>query len=190
MTTKNYAERDAMALDAAGGYYFRHVLALTAENLHSKGDIAAELGHRDLQIDTLKGQVNTMAAVLKEARRVWLEEHDPRDGTDCVTPFDHLLYGFYQPSDVQEVARAALAWIDAVPQETPLPAMPGFDRDWAEEVLANANGERPAPVLYRWWFEQAPSQVNVTQADMIDVLSRKPGLIIEGLAPATREVVK
>lgn len=27
-----------------------------------------------------------------EARRIWLEENDPKDGTDCVTPFDHLLY--------------------------------------------------------------------------------------------------
>lgn len=26
-------------------------------------------------------------------RRDWLEENDPRDGTDCVTPFDHYLYG-------------------------------------------------------------------------------------------------
>ncbi|AEG53176.1 hypothetical protein [Sinorhizobium meliloti] len=28
-----------------------------------------------------------------EARRVWLEENDPQDGTDCVTPFDKFLYG-------------------------------------------------------------------------------------------------
>jgi len=38
--------------------------------------------------------------------------------------------------DTQEVARAALDWIDTVPSETVLPAMPGFDRDWAEEVLS------------------------------------------------------
>lgn len=29
-------------------------------------------------------------------------------------------------------------WIDAVPQDTPLPAMPGFDRDWADDVLSTA----------------------------------------------------
>lgn len=52
-----YKERDPMALDAAGGYYFRHVSAMTGEKLHSKADIAAELGHRDMVIDVLLKQV-------------------------------------------------------------------------------------------------------------------------------------
>ncbi|EQB4319515.1 hypothetical protein ACYJ2I_004069 [Enterobacter hormaechei] len=39
--------------------------------------------------------------------------------------------------DVSAVARAALDYIDALPDEVvaTLPAMPGFDRDWAEEIL-------------------------------------------------------
>lgn len=45
------------------------------------------------------------------------------------------------------------------------------------------------PVLYRWWFVDKPEQVNITQADMIDILVRKPGLIIEGLAPVSREEI-
>lgn len=48
-----YKERDPMALDAAGGYYFRHLNAMTGEKLHSKADIAAELAYRDLIIDEL-----------------------------------------------------------------------------------------------------------------------------------------
>lgn len=48
-----YKERCPMALDAAGGYYIRHVSAMTGEKLHSKADIAAELGYRDLIIDEL-----------------------------------------------------------------------------------------------------------------------------------------
>lgn len=58
---KQYAERDAMALDDAGGYYFRHVLAMTGEKLHSKGDIAAELGWRDMQIEQLKAERDALA---------------------------------------------------------------------------------------------------------------------------------
>lgn len=50
---KQYAERDAYELDVAGGYYCRHVSAMTSEGLHSKGDIAAELGHRDMVITEL-----------------------------------------------------------------------------------------------------------------------------------------
>lgn len=48
-----YKERDPMALDDAGGYYFRHVNAMTGEKLHSKAAIAAELGYRDMLIDDL-----------------------------------------------------------------------------------------------------------------------------------------
>lgn len=32
--------------------------------------------------------------------------------------------------ELLEALEAALEWIDAVPADTVLPAMPGFDRDW------------------------------------------------------------
>lgn len=51
---KQYVDRDIMDLDDKGGYYFRHVDAMTRESLHSKSDIAAELGHRDMLIDTYR----------------------------------------------------------------------------------------------------------------------------------------
>lgn len=57
MKEKQYAERDAMALDEAGNHYFRHVLAMTAEQLHTKSDIAAELGWRDFKLEELRGAV-------------------------------------------------------------------------------------------------------------------------------------
>lgn len=45
-----YKQRDTENL---GAYYMRHVLAMTAEKLHDKSAIAAELAWRDLQIDML-----------------------------------------------------------------------------------------------------------------------------------------
>jgi hypothetical protein len=51
--TKQYASRDAIG---QGDHYLRHLLAMTAEGLHSKSDIAAELAHRDIQIDALAAQ--------------------------------------------------------------------------------------------------------------------------------------
>ena len=55
MTDKQYAvgQRDIEQLDE-GGYYTRHIYAMTNEGLYSKSDIAAELAHRDLQIDMLR----------------------------------------------------------------------------------------------------------------------------------------
>lgn len=50
---KQYAERDIMSLDKSGGYYCRHIWSMTSEQLHSKSDIAAELGHRDMVIAEL-----------------------------------------------------------------------------------------------------------------------------------------
>lgn len=49
-----YADRDVIQLDRDGGYYCRHVSAMTAEGLHSKADIAAELAWRDREIARLK----------------------------------------------------------------------------------------------------------------------------------------
>lgn len=37
-----------------------------------------------------------------------------------------------------EVADAMQAWIDAVPDDVTMPTMPGFDRDWADDVRAVA----------------------------------------------------
>lgn len=37
---------------------------------------------------------------------------------------------------LQDVAIAMRDWIDAVPSDTELPVMPGFDRDWVDEILA------------------------------------------------------
>ena len=53
-----YAERNARQLDKAGGYYIRHIQAMTKENLDRKSDIAAELGYRDMIIDQLRKQVD------------------------------------------------------------------------------------------------------------------------------------
>ena len=48
-----YARRDIESLDEVGGFYSRHVSAMTREGLFTKADIAAELGHRDMVISEL-----------------------------------------------------------------------------------------------------------------------------------------
>ncbi|QBQ77496.1 hypothetical protein WFC_00104 [Escherichia phage vB_EcoM_WFC] len=65
MTDKQYAvgQRDIEQLDE-GGYYTRHIYAMTHEGLYSKSDIAAELAHRDLQIDLLKIEVQNLRNTL------------------------------------------------------------------------------------------------------------------------------
>jgi hypothetical protein len=49
--TKLYAERDIIG---QGQAYCDHVMAMTAEGLHAKSDIAAELAHRDIEIERLQ----------------------------------------------------------------------------------------------------------------------------------------
>ncbi len=50
-TPKFYASRDIIGLKK---HYTNHVMAMTAERLHEKSDIAAELAFRDAQIEELK----------------------------------------------------------------------------------------------------------------------------------------
>ena len=56
-----YGKRDIIALDKNGGYYSRHIEAMTSEGLHSKSDIAAELAWRDSEIDRLKNELADVA---------------------------------------------------------------------------------------------------------------------------------
>lgn len=65
MKSKQYADRDIMDLDSRGGYYCRHISAMTSEGLHSKSDIAAELAYRDFEIDKLRSQIDS---ITKEQR--------------------------------------------------------------------------------------------------------------------------
>ena len=43
--------------------------------------------------------------------------------------------------ELLQIAQFALAYIDAIPKDLDLPAMPGFDRDWADSVIASADRE-------------------------------------------------
>lgn len=56
-TQRLYAERD---IEDQGGHYARHVNAMTAEGLHAKSDIAAELAHRDIDVEVWKGNYQTL----------------------------------------------------------------------------------------------------------------------------------
>lgn len=67
-----YAERDVMALDREGGYYIRHVFAMTKYGLHDKSDIAAELAWRDQQIATLRAEI----ADMREELDATIEQRD------------------------------------------------------------------------------------------------------------------
>lgn len=67
---KHYATRRPWELDAAGGYYCRHVAAMTEEGLHSKADIAAELAHRDNRIDELTERIRQLEAKESELSKI------------------------------------------------------------------------------------------------------------------------
>ena len=57
MTEKLYANRD---IEGQGQYYLDHIMAMTGEDLYSKSAIAAELAHRDIEIDKLKKEVQQL----------------------------------------------------------------------------------------------------------------------------------
>lgn len=74
-----YAQRDHQQLDHDGGYYCRHVSAMTQEELHSKSAIAGELAWRDQQIDTLRAQLADAHAALKVVMRNAVLAKEPCD---------------------------------------------------------------------------------------------------------------
>lgn len=63
---KHYCERDLLEMDRAGNHYGNHVMAMTAEQLHSKSDIAAELGWRDMKIAELQHKLDALYAEIEK----------------------------------------------------------------------------------------------------------------------------
>lgn len=72
---KYYRDHDPIM---QGLYYSRHVEAMTAEGLHSKGAIASELAARDILIDSLVKTAN-------EVLRTYMPQFpDSRAVDDCL----------------------------------------------------------------------------------------------------------
>ena len=75
---KLYAKRHGWDLEP---HYSRHVSAMTAEGLHSKADIAAELAFRDARIAALEADNRRLrAACAANGLRVhkdWIEKVKP-----------------------------------------------------------------------------------------------------------------
>jgi hypothetical protein len=70
-----------------GGAYMRHVQALTAEALHSKSDIAAELAHRDIVISSLRQWVRAALEC-----KTWVWDSDQRlAAMGCVIEADQVV---------------------------------------------------------------------------------------------------
>lgn len=63
MKEKNiYAKRDVIKL---GNYFSEHMMHMTSERLHDKGEIAAELAIRDMWIDKLARSLDVCREAIK-----------------------------------------------------------------------------------------------------------------------------
>lgn len=70
-------------------------------------------------------------------------------------------------SDVRGMTalRTSLKFIDSVPSDAPLPAMPGFDRDWMESMMAGYTEDQPklslgeALGMCLEWIDAIPAEV-------------------------------
>lgn len=76
MNNKLYADRDIMELDELGNYYSDHVSAMTGEGLHSKSDIAAELGYRDLLINELSKELEEHLFLFSQLQKEGVTTYD------------------------------------------------------------------------------------------------------------------
>lgn len=57
------------------------------------GNVADIESHLNRFVEiVLEGKVQVPRETLIHWREEWLAENDPKDGTDCVTPFDEYLY--------------------------------------------------------------------------------------------------
>jgi hypothetical protein len=94
--SKLYTERDIIE---QGDYYSRHTSAMTGEGLDRKSDIAAELAHRDIQIDQLQARVAELYDLIKYAQVDSgvcmcgddIRDHNQYSGHSLVDVWDHAV---------------------------------------------------------------------------------------------------
>src|SRR5690554_5926888 len=63
-----YEERDIIE---QGEHYTKHTSAMTGEGLHSKSAIAAELAHRDIQLEQAQARLAELEDALRYLREPW-----------------------------------------------------------------------------------------------------------------------
>ena len=94
---KIYGNRSARELDRAGGYFQRHMEHMTSENLNSKGDIALELAHRDLEFAALLTRHNALVEAVIRLQKLDRDRplHPVVDGLliEARTEVDRLIGG-------------------------------------------------------------------------------------------------
>jgi len=66
--SRTYPDVDPMTLEP---HYCRHVEAMTAEGLHEKSEIAAQLAWRDQEIERLRALVRRAVDVVPGLERWW-----------------------------------------------------------------------------------------------------------------------
>ena len=94
--SKLYTERDIIE---QRDYYSRHTSAMTGEGLDRKSDIAAELAHRDIQIDQLQSRVAELCGLIKYAQENSgvcmcgddIKDHNQSSGHPPVDVWDHAV---------------------------------------------------------------------------------------------------
>ena len=108
--TKLYAPRDHIA---QGEHYLQHIDAMTGECLHAKSDIAAELAHRDIEIERLRAERVGLISALKDLANEFVK----------VFPVYYYAEPWAHERNVPlKVARAAIdAANSATSQPAPLP---------------------------------------------------------------------
>lgn len=89
-----------------------------------------------------KGPAEAARAIIEGGRKVLASKTDQPIPAGLRRELDDTMAAIENSAGQQDICaelRKALAqaleWIDAVPRDTPLPAMPGFDRDYVDELL-------------------------------------------------------
>lgn len=137
-----YADRDHTDL---GSYYMRHVSAMTGEALHSKSAIAAELAHRDREIDRLQAENANLNAGYAAAR-LEIESLQARIKTMAEEHADELMVAHLdgrmraaQPAGAQAAPELTETAVTAKNPAAPVSSFEDSRTQAVYEVLVNDN---------------------------------------------------
>lgn len=134
---KHYAKRDP---EAQGTHYENHVYAMTTEGLHAKSAIAAELAHRDIEIERLRAALAAPAQAAPGASEIDIYVWPVPDKCDRI-----VWRGAYHHLPIQKAAPAHAGEYPDLPEESKRDDLGGLvPSDIRQALRAYVDADRAA----------------------------------------------
>lgn len=95
----------------------------------------------DRKLYTIESQWNSSAEREIPRQVARQKSHLAIGNRECIVEYIESTPAREHAEELRKALTCAIEYIDAIPKDVALPTMPGFDRDWVNDLLAKTSPE-------------------------------------------------